>query len=61
LNVLADLTGAPPAPGGELDSSAPQAAGSPTQLAVVVTVVLGSLLIVTIWGVRRRRHKPERS
>jgi hypothetical protein len=55
LDVLGDLTGAPPAPGGELDSSAPSAPGSPVQAAVVITAVLGSLVLVTIWGVRRRR------
>jgi hypothetical protein len=58
LDVLADLTGAPPAPRGELDSSAPPSPGSPAQAALVAVAVVGSLVAVTILGVRRR-HRPE--
>jgi hypothetical protein len=58
LGVLADLTGAPPAPAGELDSSAPPSPGSPAEAALVAVAVVGSLVVVTILGVRRR-HRPE--
>lgn len=56
LQVLGDLTGASPAPEGELDSSAPASPGSPAQAALVASGVLGSLLIVTVLGMRRRRR-----
>jgi hypothetical protein len=59
LDVLRDLTGAPPAPGGELDSSAPSAPASPLQPALVATAVLGSMVLVTVLGVRRRRRPTE--
>jgi hypothetical protein len=59
LDVLRDLTGAPPAPAGELDSSAPSAPGSPVQATVVASAVLGSMVFVTVLGVRRRRRATE--
>jgi hypothetical protein len=59
LDVLRDLTGAPPAPAGELDSSAPSAPASPVQATVVAAAVLGSMAFVTVLGVRRRRRATE--
>jgi hypothetical protein len=57
LDVLRDLTGAPPAPSGELDSSAPGPPGSPVQAALIGAAVIGSMVTVTVLGVRRR-HRP---
>jgi hypothetical protein len=59
LDVLRDLTGAPPTPGGELDSSAPSAPASPVQATVIAAAVLGSMVFVTVLGVRRRRRATE--
>jgi hypothetical protein len=59
LDVLRDLTGAPPAPAGELDSSAPSAPGSPVRATVIASAVLGSMAFVTVRGVRRRRRATE--
>ena len=59
LDVLRDLTGAPPAPGGELDSSAPAAPVSAVQATVVGAAFLGSMVFVTVLGVRRRRRATE--
>jgi hypothetical protein len=55
LDVLRSLTGAP-SPSGELDSSEPQGAGSPTRAAFTVTAVLGLSALVTVIGVRRHRR-----
>ncbi len=56
LEVMRTLTGAPPAPAGELDSSAPQQTGSPIPAAVTVAVALGFVLLVGVLGTLRRRR-----
>jgi Glycosyl hydrolase family 99 len=56
LDVLRGLTGAPSAPGGELDSSGPPSPGSPVQAAIVGVAVLGSMSVVTVLGIRRRKR-----
>jgi hypothetical protein len=56
LDEVRDLTGAPPPPARELDSSGPSGAGSAVRAAVVLTLIVGSFVLVTVVGVRRRRR-----
>jgi hypothetical protein len=58
LDVPAELTGAPPPPAKELDSSASdvQGAGTPLRPTLMAAAALGFLLIVTAWGAGRRRR-----
>jgi len=56
LDVLRDLTGAPPPPAKELDSSEPQGAGSPGRAAFTVSAAMGVVLLVALLGVRRHRR-----
>jgi hypothetical protein len=60
VDVLRELTGAPPPPGGELDSS--QARGGPSMLqtGLALSAAAGSVLLVTILGIRRRRRMGDR-
>jgi MYXO-CTERM domain-containing protein len=55
LEVLSELTGAPPSALDDLDSSGPEGPGSQMPATVSVAAVLGFLLLVGIAGVRRRR------
>jgi hypothetical protein len=56
LDVLRDLTGAPPPGGKELDSSDPSGVGSPSRAALTVTVAVGLVALITVLGVRRHRR-----
>jgi hypothetical protein len=56
LETLGRLTGAPPIPAKELDSSAPQGVGSPTRGALTGSGALLSVLLVTALGIWRRRR-----
>jgi hypothetical protein len=56
LDVLRTLTGSPSPPAGELDSSAPQEAGSPVRAVVIVAATLGILLLLAVLGRWRRRR-----
>jgi hypothetical protein len=60
LDVLRALTGAPPAPSGELDSSAPGGANSPTRAALALATAVASVLVVTVVGVQRRSRTSRR-
>jgi hypothetical protein len=55
LDVLRALTGAPPPPGGQVDSSDPQGSGSGLQGTLAASAVLGSVILVTALGTWRRR------
>jgi hypothetical protein len=56
LDVLRELTGAPPLPEKELDSSDPQAAGSSTRAALTVSAGGGLVLLIAVLGLWRRRR-----
>ena len=56
LEVLAELTGSPPPDIGEVDSSGPPGAASPLQAGLALSVVLGTLVVVGLLGLRRRRR-----
>jgi hypothetical protein len=56
LDVMRSLTGAPSPPDGELDSSAPQQAGSLIPAAVTTAVSLGFVILVGVLATRRRRR-----
>ncbi|TFV74839.1 hypothetical protein E4P39_11245 [Blastococcus sp. CT_GayMR19] len=56
LDVLGDLTGAPPPPGKELDSSDPQGVGSPARAAFTVGTVVALVALLAVLGIRRRRQ-----
>jgi hypothetical protein len=60
LDVLRALTGAPPAPAGELDSSAPGGANSPARAALTLAAAVGAILVVTVLGVQRRSRTSRR-
>jgi hypothetical protein len=60
LDVLRALTGAPPPPSAEFDSSAPDGVNSPTRAALALTTGAASILVVTVVGVLRRSRSGRR-
>jgi hypothetical protein len=56
VDELRQLVGAPPPPGGELDSSQNQGATSGLQTGLALSAAVGSVLVVTALGIRRRRR-----
>jgi hypothetical protein len=56
LDTLRQLTQAAPPPAKDLDSSAPQGAGSMTRAAITATAAVGSVVGITLVGVGRRRR-----
>lgn len=60
LDQLAELTGAPPPPAKELDSSGASANASMTRTAVTLSAVVGGFVLVTVAGIRRQRRPRQR-
>jgi hypothetical protein len=56
LDIVRELTGAPPPPSGDLDSDEPQGAGSPARGVAMVSAAVVSVVLVTWWGMWRRRR-----
>ena len=56
VDALRELTGAPPPPGGELDSSQTQGTTSMLQSGLALSAAVGSVLLVTALAIRRRHH-----
>jgi hypothetical protein len=57
LDVVRDLIAAPPPPAKETDSSSPQGVGPTNTAFIAASVTVGTILLVTIVGVSRRRRK----
>jgi hypothetical protein len=56
LDEVRDLTGSPPPPAAELDSSASAGPGSADRTVLALGLIGGSFVLVTVVGARRRRQ-----
>jgi hypothetical protein len=60
LDVIRDLTGAPPLPAKGLDSSGPAGTGSILRVVLAFSALAGALVFVTVLGARRRGPRDRR-